>query len=244
MKEPSIAATTTDDLTRRRSDLEIPEKMNLSHIVSERVKGYILDNDLKAGDKLPSEKQLIDSLGVSRTVVREALKSLETVGIIKIKTGDGIYVDSLSLKPVLDQVSFRWKQDDRRMRELLATRRVLELGALEMAIERYDLEAIEQMESCNRAMGAMIAKGETPIEEDLKFHRALFRATGNETFYELSEVLTDFFSTIRKKHLGKAEDSKKSLIEHSNMIRAIREKDVESAKREMEIHLNVLKRYM
>lgn len=224
--------------------MEIPERMNLSQIVSERIKGYILDNELKAGDKLPSEKQLIDSLGVSRTVVREALKSLETVGFIKIKTGDGIYVDGLSLKPVLDQVSFRWKQDDRRMRELLATRRILELGAVEMAIERYDLEAIELLESRNREMAAKIEKGELPMEEDLQFHRALFRATGNETFYELSEVLTDFFTNIRKLHLGKVEDSKKSLIEHSNLIRAIREKNTAGAKQEMERHLKPLLRYM
>jgi DNA-binding FadR family transcriptional regulator len=224
--------------------MEIPERMNLSQIVSERIKGYILDNELKAGDKLPSEKQLIDSLGVSRTVVREALKSLETVGFIKIKTGDGIYVDGLSLKPVLDQVSFRWKQDDRRMRELLATRRILELGAVEMAIERYDLEAIELLESRNREMAAKIAKGELPMEEDLQFHRALFRATGNETFFELSEVLTDFFTNIRKLHLGKVEDSKKSLIEHSNLIRAIREKNTADAKQEMERHLKPLLRYM
>lgn len=224
--------------------MEIPGKTNLSQIVSERIKGYILDNELKAGDKLPSEKQLIDSLGVSRTVVREALKSLETVGFIKIRTGDGIYVDSLSLKPVLDQVSFRWKQDDRKMRELLATRRVLELGALEMAIERYDLVAIERLESCNRAMAAKIAEGELPLEEDLEFHRALFRATGNETFFELSEVLTDFFTSIRRKHFSKPEDTKKSLLEHENLIRAIRSKDVDGARREMERHLTPLKGYL
>ncbi|GAA3409143.1 FadR/GntR family transcriptional regulator [Paenibacillus hodogayensis] len=224
--------------------MEIPEKMNLSHIVSDRIKGYILDNELKAGDKLPSEKQFIDSLGVSRTVVREALKSMETVGLIKIKTGDGIYVDGLSLKPVLDQVSFRWKKDERRMKELWATRRILELGAVEMAIERYDLEAIALMEARNRDMAAKIEKGELPIEEDLQFHRALFRAGGNDTFYELSEVLTDFFTSIRELHFGNVEDTRKSLIEHVNIIRAIRDKDMAAAKQEMERHLKPLKRLM
>ncbi|PYI53960.1 FadR/GntR family transcriptional regulator [Paenibacillus flagellatus] len=224
--------------------MEIPEKVNLSQIVSERIKGYILDNELKAGDKLPSEKQLIDTLGVSRTVVREALKSLETVGVIKIKTGDGIYVDGLSLKPVLDQVSFRWKQDERRMKELWATRRILELGAVEMAIERYDLESIGQMESWNAKMADAINRGELPIEQDLHFHRALFRATGNETFYELSEVLTDFFTNIRKRHFGNVEDTKLSLVEHDNLIRYIKAKDLNGAKREMETHLKPLKRFL
>ncbi|MEF3305056.1 FadR/GntR family transcriptional regulator [Paenibacillus sp. GYB003] len=224
--------------------MDIPEKVNLSQIVCERIKSYILENDLKAGDKLPSEKQLIDSLGVSRTVVREALKSLETVGFIKIKTGDGIYVHGLSLKPVLDQVSFRWMRDERRMKELWATRRVLELGAVEMAIERYDLEAIGEMERWNREMAAAIESGRLPIDEDLQFHRALFRATGNKTFFELSEVLTDFFTSVRERHFGNVEETRQSWIEHGNLIRYIRDKNTAEAKREMERHLMPLKRIM
>lgn len=223
--------------------MEIPEKVNLSQIVSERVKGYIIDKELKEGDKLPSEKQLIELLGVSRTVVREALKSLETVGLIKIKTGDGIYVEGVSLKPVLNQVSFRWKRDERRMKELWATRRILELGAVEMAIERYDLQAIELMERRNREMNAVIARGELPIEEDLQFHRALFQATGNETFFELSEVLTDFFISIRELHFGKAKGSMQALNEHSELIRLIKAKDTAGAKSVMEQHLEPLKQH-
>ncbi|RKN80694.1 FadR/GntR family transcriptional regulator [Paenibacillus ginsengarvi] len=217
--------------------MDIPEKVNLSQVVSDRIRTYIIENKLKAGDKLPSEKQLIDSLGVSRTVVREALKSLETVGLLKIKTGDGIYVDGLSLKPVLDQVSFRWMQDERSMKELWETRRVLELGAVEMAIERADAEAIEQMVYWNRQMEAAIGQKRLPIDEDLQFHRALFRATGNKTYFELSEVLTDFFTGVREKHFGDGEGTQQSWLEHNNIIRYIRDKKTAEAKREMENHL-------
>lgn len=224
--------------------MDIPEKVNLSQIVVERIKGYILENGLKAGDKLPPEKQWIDSLGVSRTVVREALKSLETVGLIRIKTGDGIYVDGLSLKPLLDQVSFRWRRDERKMKELWATRRALELAAVEMAIERSDPEAIERMEHWNGEMAGAIAKGKMPTDEDLQFHRALFLATGNQTFYELSEVLTDFFTGVRERLFGDAKDTKQSWIEHDNLIRFIRQKKTEEARREMERHLAPLKRLL
>lgn len=222
----------------------IPEKVNLSQIVSERIKGYILDHDLKAGDKLPSEKQLIESLGVSRTVVREALKSLEMVGMIRIKTGDGIYVDSLSLKPVLDQVTFRWKQDAEKMRELFATRRVLELGAVEMAIEHYDTRLIGQMEYWNGEMEAVVRRGEMPIEQDLQFHRALFKATGNETFYELSEILTSFFTKIREQHFDNTEDRIVSCGEHTRIVHYIRDKDLGRAQSEMRTHLEPLKRFI
>jgi DNA-binding FadR family transcriptional regulator len=223
--------------------LEISEKVNLSYIVSERIKNHIIENEMKEGERLPSEKQLIETLGVSRTVVREALKSLEMIGILKIKTGDGIFVNGLSLKPVMDQVSFRWHQSERKMKELLATRRILELGAVEMAIEKNDLTFINQMEVWNEAMAHRLANGQMPIEEDLQFHRTLFKATGNLTYYELSEVIADFFLKIRQMHFGNLEDTKQSLVEHQNIVRYIRNKDVENAKKEMEIHLQPLKKF-
>ncbi|MCU6793842.1 FadR family transcriptional regulator [Paenibacillus sp. WQ 127069] len=223
--------------------MEISEKMNLSHIVSERIKNHIIENELKEGERLPSEKQLIDMLGVSRTVVRESLKSLEMIGILKIKTGDGIYVNALSLKPVMDQVSFRWHQNERKMKELLATRRILELGAVEMAIEKYDLSFINQMDVWNEAMAAKLDSGQMPLEEDLQFHQTLFRATGNETYFELSELITDFFLNIRQLHFGNLEDTKKSIIEHQRLVEYIRAKDVSKAKKEMELHLRPLKKY-
>jgi len=223
--------------------VDIPERVNLSQVVADRIKTYILENSLKAGDKLPSEKQLIETLGVSRTVVREALKSMETVGLIKIKAGGGIYVDGTSLKPVLEQVTFRWKHDGRKMKELLATRRILELGAVELAIERYDLESFDKMDYWNDEMEKAIRAGRLPMEEDYQFHRTLFRATGNETFCELSEVISDFFTSIRRLHFGKPEDSQQSLEEHRNIVRLIREKDAAGARAEMERHLTPLKRY-
>lgn len=223
--------------------MEKPEKMNLSHIVSERIKGYILDNGLSEGDKLPSEKQLIESLGVSRTVVRESLKLLEMLGFLKIKTGDGIYVDSVSFKAVLDQMSFRLRKNETKMKELLATRRILELGAVELAIERYDPVLIDQMDQWNDAMEIKINQRQIPLEEDLRFHRSLFKATDNDTYFEFSELLSEFFISVRELHFSNVDDTRQSLIEHRNIVKFIRAKDTDSAKREMEQHLVPLKRY-
>lgn len=224
--------------------IEIPQKLNLSRIASDRIKAYITDNNLEAGSKLPSEKQFVEMLNVSRTVVREALKSLETLGIVKIKSGDGIYVNTISLKPVIDQVSFQWKENKKRMKELLATRRILELGAIEMAVEEYNLDIIDQMESCNRRMEEKMRKKQSSIDEDIEFHRLLFQATANETYYELSEVITEFFTAIREVHLSQAAALKQSLQEHSNIVRFIREKETDQAKQEMEKHLRPLRQYI
>lgn len=222
--------------------MELGEKTTLSQIVSERIKQYIVDHQLEPGAKLPSEKQLTEMLQVSRTVVRESLKTLEILGIIRIKAGGGVFVDAPSLKPVMDQVSFLWKNNAEKIDELLATRKILELGAVEMAIQHGDMRLIEQMEVWNEKMEHTVKKGELPVEEDLEFHRALFRATGNQTYFELSDVLSEFFHQIRELHFGDSSNILISIQEHKQLIEYIRGKDIEAAKTVMLTHLTPLQR--
>lgn len=222
--------------------MELAEKTTLSQIVSERIKKYIVDHQLEPGAKLPSEKQLTEMLQVSRTVVRESLKALEMLGIIRIKPGGGVFVDTPSLKPVMDQVSFLWKNNREKIVELLATRKILELGAVEMAIQNGDLQLIEQMEMWNERMEQAIREGKLPMEEDLEFHRTLFKATGNQTYFELSDVLSEFFHNVRELHFGDPKKTLVSLDEHKQIIECIRAGYEEEAKAVMLNHLRPLDR--
>lgn len=220
--------------------MDLAEKTTLPQIVSDRIKLYIVEHELKAGDKLPSANQLIDMLKVSRSVVREALKILETLGVLRIQAGGGIYLDAPSFKPFMDQVSFQWKQDEQRIKELIATRRALELCAIEMAIEHYDLHLLDQLELANKQMEQSITKRKLPVEEDLAFHRALFRATGNQTFFELSDVVGEFFNHIRERHFVDIRNTIVSFEEHKQIVEQIRKKNVDEAKAIMRKHLSVL----
>ncbi|TNJ63325.1 FadR family transcriptional regulator [Paenibacillus hemerocallicola] len=221
--------------------MDLTEKTTLPQIASERIKLYIVEHELKAGDKLPSVNQLIDMLKVSRTVVREALKTLESLGVLRIKAGNGgIFLNAPSLKPFVDQVSFQWKNNELKLKELIATRRVLELCAVEMAIEHYDLGLLEQLDLANKQMEQSITERKLPIEEDLAFHRALFKATGNQTFFELSNVLSEFFSQIRERHFVDVRNKITSFEEHKQIIAQIRKKNVDEAKAIMKKHLLVL----
>lgn len=220
--------------------MDLTEKTTLPQIASERIKLYIVEHELKAGDKLPSVNQLIDMLKVSRTVVREALKTLESLGVLRIKAGGGIFLNAPSLKPFVDQVSFQWKNNELKLKELIATRRVLEFCAVEMAIEHYDLGLLEQLDLANKQMEQSITERKLPIEEDLAFHRALFKATGNQTFFELSNVLSEFFSQIRERHFVDVRNKITSFEEHKQIIAQIRKKNVDEAKAIMKKHLLVL----
>ncbi|GAA3413761.1 FadR/GntR family transcriptional regulator [Paenibacillus hodogayensis] len=221
--------------------MDLTEKTTLPQIAIERIKLYIVEHELKAGDKLPSVNQWIDMLKVSRTVVREALKTLESLGVLRIKAGNsGIFLNAPSLKPFVDQVSFQWKNNELKLKELIATRRALELCAVEMAIEHYDLGLLEQLDLANKQMEQSITERKLPIEEDLAFHRALFKATGNQTFFELSNVLSEFFSQIRERHFVDVRNKITSFEEHKQIIEQIRKKNVDEAKAIMKKHLLVL----
>jgi len=220
--------------------MDLAEKTTLPQIVCERIKLYIVEHELKAGDKLPSMNQLIDMLKVSRSVVREALKTLETLGVLRIKSGGGIFLDVPSFKPFMDQVSFQWKHNEQRIKELIATRRVLELCAVEMAIEHYDPHLLDQLELANKQMELSITKRKLPVEEDLAFHRALFKATGNQTFFELSDVVSEFFNQVRERHFVDVKNTITSFEEHKQIVEQIRKKNVDEAKAIMKKHLLVL----
>jgi DNA-binding FadR family transcriptional regulator len=214
------------------------EKTTLTEVVKERIKKYIIDNQLPPGAKLPTEKQLTEMLLVSRTVVRMALQSLQILGILRIRAGGGIFVDSPKLNPVLDHISFQWMRSREKLAELLATRKILELGAIEMAAQHRDLELIGQLDLWNDRMEQTIRQGKIPIEEDFEFHRALFKATGNQTYVELNEVIGDFFRRLRELFFDDIEKTYVSLNEHKQITEKIKKGDAEEAKAIMRRHLD------
>lgn len=220
--------------------MEAAEKMPLSQMVADRLKAYIIEQELKPGDRLPSSNKLIEMLNVSRTVVREALKSLESIGILRIKASGGIYVEDPTLKPFVDQVAFKWKAEKKKMQELLAVRKILELGAIDLAIVNGASDALKQMQEAIEAMKKEIAAGFVPIESDLAFHRALFKATGNQTFVDLSDVLTDFFKEMGSPESISPEEDLISLRQHQEIYEAIRQKKPRKAKMVMTLHLEAL----
>ncbi|TMV48757.1 FadR family transcriptional regulator [Paenibacillus mesophilus] len=224
--------------------MESIKKETLSHMVSDRMKQFIEEQQLNPGDKLPSEKELIQRFSVSRTVIREALKSLEIIEIIEIKPGDGIYVKDQSLRNITGHISSQLKRNKEKMNDLLEVRRYLELNAIEMTILRSDEQLLKRLEFWIDQMEMKISMGEPPIEEDLQFHRSLFLATGNKIFAELSEFLYEFFHDIRKERFELLGNSRISLQEHKEIYQCMLNKDITGAKTGMLKHLQVLDQYV
>ncbi|GIN69944.1 GntR family transcriptional regulator [Bacillus sp. J14TS2] len=215
-------------------------KQTLSEIVIERIKTHIAENQYQSGDQLPSEKEIIQMLGVSRTAVREALKSLQSQGIIEIKPGVGIFVTKVHLQSYLKNISPFLAFDQIKFKDLIDARIILELGAIELAIDHYHIDEINQMEKWNNLILEKAQKGEKPKEEDRLFHKTLFNATGNETYIQLSYIINEYFQANQLEEVVDMEEYKHSYEEHKQVIDAIQQKDKETAQQAMRNHLSHL----
>jgi len=220
--------------------LIVQRKQTLSEVVSERIKSYISENKCQPGDRLPTEKEIIETLGVSRTIVREALKTLQSQGIIEIKQGLGIFVKEIKIQSILRKISPFLTIDKKKFKEVIDTRIILELGAISLAIEHYDTEKLEQMSFWNEALLEKAKRGEKPKNEDLNFHRSLIKATGNETFVQLSSIISEYFNMNHLEQIVELDEYVASYKEHKLVVDSILAKDVETAKQAMETHLNHL----
>ena len=120
---------------QRIKPIDIP---TMHEELQDRLKEYILANKLQAGDPLPTEAQLADQLGVSRAAVREGLRSLESLGLIYSRRGEGRYVRGFNLDPILENLHYSLLFDTEDVREMIDIRERLEMGFIGDAIAAMD----------------------------------------------------------------------------------------------------------
>lgn len=161
----------------------------LLHVsVQESVRSHIAENRLKAGDPLPPEGFLAQRLGVSRNSVREAIKGLESLGILETRRGVGVFVKEFSFEPLLDNLAFGLGGTLRDVEEVLDIRRVLEVALVEQTIERIGEADLAALQETVDQMKVKAEANESFAEEDRRFHHLLFRCLDNRMLTRLIEV--------------------------------------------------------
>jgi GntR family transcriptional repressor for pyruvate dehydrogenase complex len=204
----------------------------------ETIKSMIVSGELRAGDRLPPEKELSERLGLSRNSLREAVKSLEMIRVLDVRRGDGTYVTSLEPHLLLEAMSFvvDLHQDDSVL-ELFEVRRVLEPHAAALAAARISPEQLTELERSLSSVGP-----DTPVEDlvahDVEFHRLIAEAGGNAYLASLLDGLSS--STIRARvWRGRTEQGavQITLSEHGAVLDALRHRDPERARTSMTVHI-------
>ncbi len=215
--------------------IEPVRRVNLTTRVMESIKDYISSNNLGPGDRLPSEKVLTSSLNVSRNILREALKSLEAVGLIEIKVGDGMYVSSFDYSNVVDHISFAILRNDPEMAHFIQARLIIEVGLMDLVVRNLDEVSLLQLEECNRRISEATTAEEF-AELDLDFHRQLLEIADNPILTEFGAFLGRFF--LRAQKLVGMDARDRTAEGHRELLAALRARDVNAAKDVMRRHIH------
>jgi DNA-binding FadR family transcriptional regulator len=195
------------------------------------VKNYILDNNLRAGDSLPPETELSRQLGVSRNSVREAVKALESLGVLETRHGSGLFVRGFSFEPLLENLPYALLFDLQQLADLQEVRRLLEVGVIEEAVQTISNGQLAQLQGVIDEMHARAQRGQNVFEEDKEFHRVLFQHLNNQV---LSKLLDIFWETFHKASILTAVERDanpmRNYRNHAAILEAILGRDVAQAR--------------
>lgn len=194
---------------------------------------------LKPGDQLPSERELSERFQVSRASVREALRTLESMGLVKIKSGEGTYVAS-SLEALLSPLASAILQQKDAFLDIFEARKIIEPELAALAARRAGPEEIQQMEGILEEQARQIAEGETGMDADTAFHAILAQAAKNKVFLKLNDSIVDSLHETRERSLHIPGRPARSLAGHRDILKAIRGKDPARARKAMLGHLEAI----
>lgn len=199
----------------------------------ERIKGYIVENQLGPGDPLPTEFELSRLLGISRNSLREALKALETVGVVETRHGLGNFVGRASLAPLIAGMAFNLvqsiNQDTRTLRELLDLREILEGELVQRVIARHTPDQLDQLDALVGEMEERAARGEMDPEHDRAFHQALYAPLDNRVVTLLLSTFFDLLATVESQLPAQSYPASANADWHRAIVRAIRAGDAPAA---------------
>ena len=189
----------------------------LAEQVAQKIKDYILEEKLKAGDKLPTETALAKEMGVARSTVREAIKRLESQNILTVRHGAGSFVTD---QPGLadDPLGLDFIEDKERL-----------------AAHHATPEQIAEMEQLYDQMEYHILHGQDYLEEDMKFHRAIAQASGNLVAPQLTPIITASVEVFTEgTHRALLQET---LNTHKAVLEAIKSGDSPWARDAMTLHI-------
>lgn len=200
------------------------EYLPLRDVVFNTLRQAILKGELAPGERL-MEIQLADRLGVSRTPIREAIRKLELEGLVLMIPRKGAEVAKISEKS---------------LRDVLEVRRSLEELAIELACQRMTEEEIARLEETQEAFREAVNHGDAMgiAESDEHYHDIIYYGTGNARLVQILNNLREQMYRYRLEYIKDADKRQVLLVEHDNILKAIKGRRVAEAKEAMREHID------
>lgn len=218
----------------------IPRYPTLVSSAVDQLHLYIKEAQLQEGDRLPSQEELAQRFSVSRTVVREAVKGLETLGVLESRRGDGVFVTSFNPKPLAKSVAFglgRYSVEQR-LEYLFEAREQFELNAVGLAIERINPEQHKRIREILEHMRPDRYSEQPALELDYAFHKVVLEASGNPIVFWFGDIIQELFSLLAEYYGPQSEEHRERVyLGHKRIYEAICSGDLKAARQSVSDHL-------
>jgi DNA-binding FadR family transcriptional regulator len=208
---------------------QIIHRPALNEVIRDYIKQYILDNRLSAGDQLPPETQLVDQLGVGRSSIREAIKALQSLGMVEVRHGEGLYVREYNFDPVLETIGFAMQFNPKTLSELAQVRFYLEGGIIEDVVKTISEADINKLEKIMEVWRERLTKGGPFSDLDEEFHRTLYDIVDNQTLIKLLEVFWIAFENLDTKLGHDEQPIDLDYEQHKSILDAVKMRDAQLA---------------
>jgi len=220
-----------------RMDIEPVRSTRIYEEIVRQVKQLIGEGRLKSGDRLPPERDLAEKFMVSRTSVREALRALQSRGLIEIRAGEGAFIRDVSVETLIEPLALVILPHREAVGELFEARRLLEPAIAALAARRATREEIQEMERILEDQAKEVAAGRTGMLQDGALHAAIANSAHNRAITRIVNALMDLLTQSREESLHMPGRPARSHQDHRRILAAVQKRDEVAAHRAMLDHL-------
>lgn len=214
------------------------ERETVAEMVARRIMGMVTARALKPGDQLPPERDLAESLGVSRPSVREAIRGLSILGVVKSRQGGGAYITELDAEAILGPIRFFLSLEDVNIRELYDARSLIESDVARRAAVNMTDAQLDALAAIVDAQAATLTDARAFRVSDFAFHEAIWNGCGNAFLKRIGESLNALGLEFRKRASETAGVLERSLDDHRRLLQALRARDPDAAAQAAESHMH------
>jgi len=198
---------------------------------------FFINRKLTPGDVIPTEMELAQAMGVSRTVIRESLNRLKTMGLIESIKHKGTLIKSPDLPGILQKSMIPNILDQQSLKDAFELRLVLEVGMADLIVKRATDEEIEELSGIVKNEISPSKNTLFDVDHEIKFHGKLYEMTGNDTLKRFQILLLPVFSYVYSSGLINKPVSVRKYVSHQGLVDILRERDAGMFRKAMRRHL-------
>ncbi|WP_416151483.1 FadR/GntR family transcriptional regulator [Salipaludibacillus sp. HK11] len=205
--------------------------------VLKKIEEIIQIDQLYAGDKLPSERDLAERLQASRSSVREALRALELLDLIETRKGEGTFIQEPGSYRLAEILASFFLKDEQARQDVTETRRIIEIEAVRLGCKRASEGQLASLRRLIIESRTSWSKGVVPVEEDYLFHKTLMECSHNNLMLNIWRPLVEYSKIVLRDSLAREGRTDDSIIEHQKIYEAMLARDEEMVIHTLKCHL-------